>query len=305
MRHARPVPPVSRIGQNKVKRNMAQPIKDKQGAKNISAGLPSRIKQLFYFFRKRASLTLTIVVLGSLSLIGLFTPVLKISAVEVELDAKSGCLSEQYVRQYVLTQYSYVWSHLFFEDDELRAMHPCLEKLEMKWNPFSPKSIKAKVIAREPVLRVQVQIVQAESENLGTDSIFFRQVVNEEVWFMLGNGTLVQLDAEPQIPSITLRHNGTTSVQSVVFTADRVKSLLQLINFCEQDLGFTPELMVNDYGVVRFSAPFSQNVFISLRNDLRVQLGSLQSVLRASTIDRSKLYSLDVRSGNAIIRFSK
>lgn len=284
---------------------MAQPIKEKKGVKDVSLGLFGRLKQNFTFFRKHVYLSVAIVAVSFLILVGLFTPVLKISTVNVEFDAKSGCLSEQYMRQYVLTQYPYIWSHFFFKDDELRYMHPCLEKLQMKWNPFSPKTVGVTIVARKPVLRVLVQTVQGESGNLGTDSIFFGQVVNEEVWFMLGNGTLVQLDAEPQIPTIFLRHNGKNSIQSITFTADRVKSLLQLINYCEEDFAFTPELMVNDYGVVRFSAPFSQNVFLSLRNDLRVQLGSLQSVLRASTIDRSKLYSIDVRSGNAIIRFSK
>jgi hypothetical protein len=284
---------------------MAKPIKENIPQKKRGTGLLARFTLLVSYFRRRLLLAFGIILGTLIILVGVFTTTFRVADVTVSRDAQSGCLSDEYVKQYILTEHSFIWSAIFFHDDQLRNMHPCLESLSVHWNPFSLKTVGVEVHARKPVLKVIVRSVRSNAESLGTDSIFFAPVVSEEGWFMLNNGTLVQLDAEPQIPTIWLLHDSQRPVQSVSFTEERVTYLLQIIHFCESDFSFSPQLVVNDYGVVRFSAPFSQNIFLTLRSDLRMQLGSLQSVLRASTIDRSKLYSIDVRSGNALIRFLK
>ncbi len=300
-------PRVSRIGQHRPKRAMAQAVKEKEkkGIKERSAGVVTWSKRSVLFFRKHLIVSIVFLLLLVFVGLGLFTSLFRIQKVIVSLDKKTGCLSEEYVQQYILTKASFMGEAFFFSEEELLRMHPCLRSFRFEWNPFSPTVGKVSIQAHVPILRVNVENISLVSGDSTAESIFNAPVDSEEMRFMLSNGSLVILDAEPEVPSIALRHFTNDSIDSVRITHDQLTSLLQLIVFCDKEFGFSPDIILAENGVLMFAAPFSERVYMSIHKDMREQLGSLQAVLRASTIDRSKLYSIDVRSGSAIIRYIK
>lgn len=299
----KPVPTVSRIGQHG-KRPMAKQIREKKDLKKTSLESVGSFKKAIAFFRRHFVFTFIFVFICFAIYVALYTPAFKIKSVEVTLDEQTGCLSKQYVEQYMLTHYSMMWSQFFFSDEDLLNMHPCLEKMQVKWNPFNPGVLQATVIARKPVLKVTTQVIDGSGYK-DTAAFFSAPVISEDLRYMLTDGRLVQLDAEPQVPHVIVRYLSTTQLDAIHFDKETIVALLQVREFLLKEYNYDPQIITSDTGIIQVNAPFARSVFISLRGDIARQLGSLQAILRTSTIDRSKLDSIDVRSGNAVVKYTR
>jgi hypothetical protein len=98
---------------------------------------------------------------------------------------------------------------------------------------------------------------------------------------------------------VSLRYTQDTQVENIAFSQEHLVLILQLQEYLHKEFG-SAQLSLTDTGIAHFSLPNVQHVYTTLRQDMPSQLGSLQAILRTSTIDKSKLFSIDVRSGNAM-----
>jgi len=298
-----PPAPVSRIGQYG-KRPMAKPIKEKRGVslskKHVSSFFDKVRRFLLAHYFKLAIVS----ILLTISFVTFFTSAFAIISYNIKHDEKSGCLTREYIDTYVNLHITHIWSHVFFSDDELRNLHPCLEHLSLQWNPFSPKVVDVIVTARQPVLRVKTQRVNMQGSAVTAAKIFEEPVVSEDTRFVLPGGRLVMLDSAPDIPEISLRYTQDTQVENIAFSQEHVIVILQLYEFLQKEFN-TTQISLTDTGIAHFSLPTVQHVYVTLRQDMPSQLGSLQAILSASTIDKRKLFSIDVRSGNAVVSYKE
>lgn len=296
-----PPAPVSRIGQH-TKRPMAKPIKEKKQIKLSKKHVTSVWVTITQFIKIHYIKLLAFIVALILIFVTFFTSVFSITSYTVSMDEKSGCLTREYLDSYVKLHLTSMWSHVFFSDEELRDLHPCLDRLSLQWNPFNPKVLTVQVTSRQPVLRVRTQRINIQANAVRAVKIFEEPVASEDTRFLLPDGRLVTLDATPDVPEVALRYSQDTQVENIAFSQEHLILILQLHEYLEKEFG-SSQISLTDTGIAHFSLPTVQHVYTTLRQDMPSQLGSLQAILRAATIDKSKLFSIDVRSGNAVVRY--
>jgi hypothetical protein len=196
-----------------------------------------------------------------------------------------------------------IWSYFILNTKSLYSSHKCLNKILFKWNPFHFNTLSIEVFSKKPLARVVVVHLDSTNRALSGAAYFSQQPLSQTIKYLTEDGYLIDLD-DPvslfQIKLFVLKETKTTDIRIV--KKDLVQ-IMQLSRYFHDSFHSSSAIDMTPGRELRVSSTTADEVIFSLRGDIAHQLGSLQALLNASTIDRKKIDSVDVRFGNPVVRF--
>lgn len=267
--------------------------KDNRTVFSVSAIL-GYFKSAVGLIKRRIAISLTIFFLVILVIVAFNTSLFSINNISYDFsDSDIECVSEDIISKAYFDEKPKIWSHYFFDSQKLKSKYLCLDNITFSWNPLYFNILKVSVSSSKPIARVVISKI--DDYNTG--------VLREEIRYVTKEGRIITLVSQPDLPSFRYRISKDQNVDLINLSAADVESVIKLQKYLSTELKITSELDWAYDGSIRFRAPFAEEIYITLRDDLSIQLGSLQAILLASTIDKNKIQLIDLRFGNPVIHF--
>ncbi len=270
---------------------MATPVKkDRKLTVSFSGGFAT-LKNIVSFFRRRWGVAIGVISLFAVLVLFFTTRLFEIQVITYKfLGDSEDCVSEQIIQETYFKKSPYVLSHFFLDGESLRKKYPCLDTLTFDWNPFAFNTLTVTVLAEHPI--AQFTFVRVED-------------TTQEVRYVTRVGNFISLVSTPSLPQFRYLIPKDQKIDSLHLLEKELETLLQLQKYIksEYDTDAIPDMTAD--GTVKFAAPFAEEIYVTLHDDLSVQLGSLQAILRMSTIDKKKIRVIDLRFGNPVITFKQ
>ncbi len=310
MRHPRPqkkhafhrTPIVSKSAR---KIPMATPVKGERRPLKISfSGITIFVSTFLTLLKARFLVFLSVLILVVFIIIFFFTSLLDIKNVAYRFkDEAEDCVSESAIKEHYFKKPAKVWAHYSYDGSSLKKKFPCLDDVSFNWNPFNFNTLSITVESAKPV--AEITIVRIDAANLGgsSDQYFISQALGEETGYLTRDGNFITLVAKPFVPKFKYRILKNQKVKDIHISVHELEKLLQIQKYFETEFDTIAIPDVASDGSVRLATPLLEEIYITLHDDLAVQLGSLQAILETSTIDKKKIHLIDLRFGNPVIIF--
>ncbi len=283
---------------------MATPLKKERKFSLTFSGIKNFSLNVWTFFRTRFLLAAFAGVSVFVVALIFFTAIFNIKSAEYSFkDFSNDCISRESIEKYYFKKNVKIWGYLFFDEAALKPRYACLDKIVFHWNPFTFNVIKVEVFAARPVAQMTVSRVDSNNLTGGSEQFFNAPVLSEEVKFLTSEGNLINLVATPALPKFRIRIFRDQKIEQLHFPVKNIETLLQLNAYQEREFNASDTIDVLQDGTVRFKTQFAEEIYVTLHDDLSIQLGSLQAILRTSTIDKKKIRSIDLRFGNPVVHF--
>lgn len=267
---------------------MATPVKKDRTFSLSFGGVGSLFKNIFLYLRGHVYLFIGLILLTVLSFLVFGTQLFQIQTITYTFsDLSEDCVSKATIHEEYFKHPPLVLSHFFMDGSRLRNKYPCLDTLTFGWNPFSFNTLAVYVYAEKPVAMFTVR----------------GGVEGDQIRYVTREGDFITLVASPSLPSFLYILQPEQKLASVHIDPKDLQTVLTLRKYMldEFNSDAVPELFAD--GTVRVFAPFAEQIYITLHDDLSVQLGSLQAILGMATIDKKKIQTIDLRFGNPVIKF--
>lgn len=296
MRHAAPHKNQQRFQRQNVtlkpprRHPMATPVKKDREFRFSFSGIISFITSSVSFLRRHVVVTISLIVLLVVGLLVFGTRVFEIQTISyVFAESSEDCVSKSSIQESYFKRSPKVWSYFFMDGLAMRKKYPCLDTISFGWNPFSFNTLTVHVYAEKPVAQFTIKG--------GTEGDQIRYATRE--------GNFISLVTTPSLPSFQYVLQPDQKLGALHIDPQELQMLLKLRKYMldEFNSDVIPEL--TEDGTVRVSAPFAEQIYITLHDDLSVQLGSLQAILGMTTIDKKKILDIDLRFGNPVVKFKQ
>ncbi len=283
---------------------MATPVKKEKKLSVSLAGIRNLIWGPFTFIKNRLILSAGISVLIMLVLLVYVTPLFQITNIVYDFrDTAEDCVSKQLIESHYFEKPPKVWSYLSFDGEALKKKHPCLDSIAFRWNPFSFNTLSVVIMAAEPIASVIITRIDAVNPSGLGEQYFISPFLSEELRYLTKEGNFVSLVTAPDLPKFRYRVLKNAKMEDMKISQKDLKMLLQLQKYMKTEFDVSNTLDFAQDGSIRLSTPFSEEIYITLHDDLSIQLGSLQAILGTATIDKKKIRLIDLRFGNPVIHF--
>jgi hypothetical protein len=298
MRHARSnTKPVRR-------QPMATPVKKESKIRLSPSGVTEAIIGLYRLFRQKFILTIILAVLILIVYLIVGTRVFQIQKTSyVFKDTAEDCVSENLIKETYFKKKSFVWSHVFYDREILKKKYPCIDSLAFNWNPFSFNTLKVTVSSAKPVAQVLITRIEATTFSGLSEQYFNAQPIEEVSRYITEDGHFISFVSSPSVPKFRYRILKGQKIEDLHMSQKDLKLVLQLDRYVRQELTSPTDLDMAPEGSIRISAPIAEEIYVTLHDDLSIQLGSLQAILGTSTIDKKKIRQIDLRFGNPVVTF--
>jgi len=283
---------------------MAKPVKENKNSKVSAKNFKGNLFSFLLKFQKHLYLSVgfLIILVGLVSVY--LTPVFLIKNINYDLKDSHGCLSEDQLSGYLKKKRVYPWSYLFFDSKTVSKKYSCLVSFKIIWNPLYFYSINIKIVGLAPVMKVVVVKTDISDATLGNDAYYSSNIFSEETKYLTKNGTVISIIDQTGMFTIRYRILKNDTADNIRISDDDIIKLFQIKNFMNKEYGVQVQPDVTSLGSVKLQLPFVENLYLSLRDDLQTQLGSLQAVLSTSTINKEKIKSIDLRYNNPVVRYN-
>lgn len=254
--------------------------------------------------RKRRKVFFPLLVIGIIIVIILFLFIVKneflnIKSVEI-VDNNLDCVNQAFIKE----ESRFIGKNLFnveTKNTETKIKNKFLCIKDISFSKVLPNKLRMHITTRKPLLRViKFQEMEASTssilENISTPSA--QQSV--ESYFMDDEGILFAKSLDDlDIPNIFVIDKNITLGRKI--SGINIESVIKILNNLRVFGVDTKTILISGNDLVIYSVP---KIIFSLKNEIDLQIASLQLILERSKIDSSKVEFIDLRFDKPIIKIA-
>jgi hypothetical protein len=283
---------------------MAKAVKQKKDPKDYFGSLKNAIIILVGSFKKNVLVGALIILVVVGAIVVFLTPVFVIKNIAYDFNDAYGCMTEEQVKEVTSHSRVYPWTYINFNKNDLSNKYKCLVDVDFEWTPLRFYDLVVRVEGQKPVVKIIITKTDISDFSTGIDLYYTANTVEESIRYLTQDGTLINLSDQSGLFTIRYRTMSSVSVDSISLSSEEITKLFQIQKHFQKEYGIQVQPDVTSLGSVKVQLPFVENIYLTLREDLSKQLGSLQAVLSTSTINKVKIKVIDLRYGNPVVRYN-